>query len=119
MRSSAVVAPRSRAFGFATSTDPMPVWIERTGSWPCPTVGRHPAGNPQTPPPPLAGSAAWRQSAEFQSTGRQFHLADGEGQLYSHPWRSAPVGGSGGLITNPVTPPPSHRHHPVSGIAHE
>ena len=31
---SAVVAPRSRAFGFVTSTGPIPVWIGRTGSCP-------------------------------------------------------------------------------------
>ena len=126
MRSSALVAPRSRAFGFDTSTGPIPVWIGRAGSCPCRTTrGARPAvrdryawrGTPRTPPRPPAGPAVSRRTAEFRSEDRQFHLADGEGQLYSRSWRNAPSGGSGRRGANPVTSLKSHCHHPLSRIA--
>jgi hypothetical protein len=45
MRSSALIAPRSRAFGFDTSTGPIPVWIGRAGSCPCRTTRWRPSGS--------------------------------------------------------------------------
>src|ERR1700722_13215127 len=44
MRSPEAVA-RSRAFGFCTSTGPIPVWIARTGSCPWRTTRRRPSGS--------------------------------------------------------------------------
>jgi CRP-like cAMP-binding protein len=71
----------------------------------------------RTPLPPPAEPVVSRRIAEFLSGDRQFRLADGERQPYSHPWRNAPLGGSGRLDTNPVTPLKSLRHHPLSDIA--
>src|SRR6201996_7418984 len=126
MRSFAVVAPRSRAFGFVTSTGRSPSGSgerdrardgQRAGARLAARDRHAGPGTMRTPLPPPAEPVVSRRIAEFLSGDRQFRLADAEGQPYSHPWRNAPSGGSGRLDTNPVTPLKSHRHHPLSDIA--
>src|SRR5208337_4984516 len=97
-----VVAPRSRAFGFCTSTGPIPVWIARTGSCPWRTTRRRkePArhsrpGMSRTPPRPPGQSAVARRLAEFRSEDHRSPLFVEEKRLYSRSWRNAPAWRSG------------------------
>src|SRR5271166_2533534 len=123
-RRSPEAAARSRAFGFCTSTGPIPVWIARTGSvanHPLAAIRKHELrGRGQKclelrlhrlgDQPTRAGSQNFGErivDCPFLSKGNNSILSHGVTLL---------LGGSGGLITNPVTPPSSHRH-PVSSIA--
>jgi hypothetical protein len=56
----------------------------------------------------------------LMESGVEFVAAGGVGQrCYRSSWRIAPPGGSGRLVTRLDTPPFSHRHHPVSAMAHQ
>ena len=120
-------APRSRAFGFCTSTEP------KLGSGSRepdhgrgePPVGGHPEApvprsRPEmsrTPPRPPGQSADAHRFAEFRSVRVVDcpFLSKGNNSILGH-GVTLLLGGSGGLITNPVTPPSSHRH-PVPRLA--
>ena len=125
-RRSPEAAARSRAFGFCTSTGPIPVWIARTGSCPWRTTRWRPSGSTSSAVEARnvsnSASTAWaiRRRAPVRSisvSGSSIapFLSKGNNSILSH-GVTLLLGGSGGLITNPVTPPSSHRH-PVSSIA--
>ena len=68
-----------------------------------------------------SASTAWAISRRapvrnISVSGSRLPLSVEGQQLYSRSCVTLLLGGSGGLITNPVTPPSSHRH-PVSSIA--
>ena len=70
----------------------------------------------RTPPPPPGRSADARRFQYFSERIVDCpFLSKGNYSILSH-GVTLLLGGSGGLITNPVTPPSSHRH-PVSSIA--
>ena len=119
-------AARLRAFGFCTSIGPIPVWIARTGSCPWRTTRRRPSGSTSSAVEARdvsnSTSTAWainRRAPVSQNFGEWIvdcpFLSKGNNSILGH-GVTLLLGGSGGLITNPVTPPSSHRH-PVSCIA--
>src|SRR5271167_2915623 len=124
MRSSVVVAPRSRAFGFVTSTGPIPVWIARTGSCPWRTTRRRPSGSTSSAVEARnvsnAASTAWAINRRapvrrISVSGSSIALSVERQQLYSRSWRNAPTWRFGWLDHQPryaafLTPSPSSPH---------
>ena len=88
-----------KIFTRATSTAPIPVWIVRTGPWPCRTGGRghrklHALSSrremPRLPSRQPAQAAPAHQIARYSSVDRRSRRADAVGQgCYSHSWRIA------------------------------
>ena len=94
-----VVAPRSRAFGFCTSTGPIPVWIARTGSCPWRTTRRRPSERTSSAfeARNVSNSASTAWAISRRAPARKISVSGSsiapsvEGkQLYSRPWRNAP-----------------------------
>ena len=126
MRSPACGAPRSRAFGFCTLTGPIPVWIVRTESCPWRTTRWRPSARARSEFEArnvsnfdLNRPCNQPTSAGSQNFGERIidfvFLSETDDTILVH-GVTLLLGDSGGLVTNPVTPPSSPRH-PVSRIA--
>src|SRR5271154_2223944 len=128
MRSPTLSAPRSRSLTRCTATGPIPVSTTRSGAWPCRTTRSRPSGS--CTPFIRARNASASASMAWASNRRAplRRTAVSGSSIASGCRRGTTVlflmmayrsfGRFRQASTRLDTPPFSHRHHPVSVIAH-